>query len=339
MSTIQVYQGVGFTWTSQIPNNLGQPATGIYLGTELLYGAVFTGSAFAQPAFLFNPVWHGGAPGGPLGLVDLVFTPASTTGIWPGTYEALVTLADFSQPLIQETLIILPSPVGTVVIGNTPSRALADLGLLKRVQLPLSKINIQLDAASPISQFDDPLMRAVTFMGIAPQNPVIPSDPDFVGIATGFQQPQWWAGANNVNPWTGGINQPDDPSDGAAGYEGYIPPPQTSGWGAGQALTRNGPTPWQELLDIAEAECLMWAVTTHAFMTGNYSDERWPDYSYRRDPQSMQWLQKLAETKMQRCRKMYRYDTSKLVYGTIDLGFQANISRYDQTMSEEQEIS
>lgn len=263
---LQVFQGIGAVIPSQQAVTWdGAPATGIFTGSEPLYGAVWTGEAFQVPACTFTPSWS--TPGGgPAGLIDLTFAPSDTANVWPGQYQAFVRLADFSKELLSLPITILAAPASTPGANGTFTRALADMGLLRRLNLLLTRAAISFDAGSPISQFDDPLSRALAFMGISMANPVIPGDSDIAAVK---------------------------------------------------------PKQWQELMDIAEVEVLMWATNAATYHGLGITDERWPDYSYRRDPQQLMFIGNSSKDKLARVMRMYGYTVAPLLTSSINLGFQA----------------
>jgi len=262
----QIFQGIGAVIPAQqVLKADGTPATGIFAGTESLYGAVWPGGAFQTPTFTFAPVWS--TPGGgPLGLIDLVFAAADSSSAWPGLYSSIVRLADFSIELLNQPLTILPTPAATAGVDGTFTRALADLALLQRLSLLLSRAKIAIDAASPISQFNAPLSRALAFMRVNVSNPVIPGDPDIAAVRS---------------------------------------------------------SQWAELIDIAEVEVLMWATTAATFVGLGITDERWPDYSYRRDPQQLMYIQSSSRDRLNFVKMMYGYGVAPLRASSINLGFQA----------------
>lgn len=266
MASFQVYQGIGIVFPSQqVLKYDGTPATGIFTGSEALYGAVWPGGAFQAPTCTFTPSWSS-VGGGPAGLIDLTFHPSDTATVWPGSYTGIVRLADFSADLLNFQLTVLATPGTPIVFNGTFTRALADLGLLQRLSLMLTRAAITFDFASPISQFNDPLARALSFMKINLSNPVVPGDQDIA----------------------------------------MVPPGK-----------------WQELMDIAEVEVLMWATNAATYHGLGITDERWPDYSYRRDPQQLMFIGNSSKDKLARVMRMYGYTVAPLKVSSINLGFQS----------------
>jgi hypothetical protein len=90
---------------------------------------------------------------------------------------------------------------------------------------------------------------------------------------------------------------------------------------------------WQELMDIAEVEVLLWASTASVFVGFGVTDERWPDYSYRRDPQVLMYILNAAKTKIDRVKMMYGYGVAPLKNSSINLGFQSYIGDVTDDLS------
>jgi hypothetical protein len=82
-----------------------------------------------------------------------------------------------------------------------------------------------------------------------------------------------------------------------------------------------------EAVDIAEAESYDGLSSSLTAGAGVVTDQRWPDYSYRVDPQAVLFVQQQAKGKMDTVRRVYGYGASTLRYGAINLGFQAGSTK------------
>lgn len=268
MSVNQVYQGIGATLTLQVLNADGTPATGQFAGTEPLYGALYTGTAFSSPVLLLSPVWLSG----PNGTINVPFQANATKVLWPGRYSILLALADFSRPLVSDSVTILASPLGTVAVIYPYTRAMVDLALLGLLSGPLTLAKFPLDVATPVTQFGTAITRALTFMKYPPSNPLQPTDADIARLPASL---------------------------------------------------------WVELIDIAEAEMYNEAISQSAMRSSGATSERWPDYSYNIDPNAINYSLSFGTGRMKRVRDLYGYGVAPLKYGSIDLGFQADLNRYN----------
>lgn len=124
-------------------------------------------------------------------------------------------------------------------------------------------------ARSPVTDFDDPLAKALSFMKVSMADPLSPGDAEFASLD----------------------------------QKGFI-----------------------EAIDIAEAESYDSLSSSLTAAAGVMTDQRWPDYSYRVDPQAVLFVQQQAKGKMDSVRRVYGYGAATLRYGAINLGFQAGTS-------------
>jgi hypothetical protein len=119
------------------------------------------------------------------------------------------------------------------------------------------------------------------------------------------------------------ISQFDDPFSRALAFMGLGPIDPISPSDADINLVT--PAKWQELMDIAEAEFLVWMSGQLILILTQGIEEQTPDYRIRRDPFALQWLSKYGTDKMAKCLRVYGYGAGRVGGGTIDLGFQAKV--------------
>lgn len=224
---------------------------------------------------------------------------------------------------------------------NVYTRAIADIGLWKRVAEPLARARMTLDGGGGV--------KAIT--GIAPGTPIVVTCPQHdyqsanvlyvTGVRGAVEADGSWQitviddgsfsldGSVGTHVYNGGglcvrspIPEFDDPFARALGFMKVsladpLSPADADFVGLSQYQ-------FIEAIDIAEYEILAWMTMSLTSRSGTMTDQRWPDYSYRVDPQAVLFLQNLAADIRGKVRRLYGYDVAVLRYGSLNLGFQAD---------------
>lgn len=89
-------------------------------------------------------------------------------------------------------------------------------------------------------------------------------------------------------------------------------------------------TDWAQLMDIAEYEFLDRLVGGAAVTAGVMTEQRWPDYSYRIDPQATLFMQQGLSAKRDYVRNVYGYGAARIRSGSINIGYTSRSCSYGE---------